>query len=267
MGDVLEDRSSVTVVTSSSSRYARQLPLIGENGQQRLKESTVLVAGIGGLGGACALYLAAAGVGHLILLHDGVVQLPDLNRQTLMNWESLGRPRVEEAEKTLRAFDPDLKVTTIQGKVGEVSLDPWLKQADLVIDARYDMEERFKLNELCVRQGVPMMEAAMYGWEIFLFWVIPKLGPCLECLHARDAAEAWQPLGFPVLGAVAGAAGAMAASEAVKWITQKRVAGGGRGLSMGTLFSLHLLYMDTHVIQVARNPYCPVCGDRPHVRA
>ncbi|MDI3326942.1 MAG: ThiF family adenylyltransferase [Alicyclobacillaceae bacterium] len=261
MGEMLEDRSSVGILTSPMLRYARQLSMLGEEGQRRLREATVLVAGVGGLGGACALYLAAAGVRNLVLLHDGVVELPDLNRQTLMSLEGLGRPRVEEAEKTLLRFDPELCIHTLQGKVGEVDLDPWLGQVDLVVDARYDMEERFLLNRLCVKYGLPVIEASMYGWEIFLFLVIPRMGPCLHCLYPQSAAQTWQPRGFPVLGAVAGAAGAMAAAEAVKWIVKKRIVG-GKGLRMGTLFTFNLLYMDAQFTRIVRNPDCPICGDR-----
>lgn len=235
-------------------RYARQLKLLGEEGQKALKEATVMVAGIGGLGGTAALYLAAAGVGRLILAHEGIVVPPDLNRQILMDTDHLGMERMSTAIAQLKRLNPHVEIEGHNDRIEIPLARPWVQDADLVIDARYDFPERYALNRLCVDTGTPMVEAAMYGFEISLTTVVPGVTPCLECLYP-DVAPQWEPLGFPVLGATSGIAGCLAALEAVKWIT-------GVGTTYaGVMHRFSSLDFACYSVHISRNPKCACCGE------
>jgi molybdopterin/thiamine biosynthesis adenylyltransferase len=240
---------------ASSETYARQLsmPGFGAAAQRRLAESTVLIAGVGGLGGATASYLAAAGVGRLVLFHPGDLERPDLNRQTLMTPSWLGQPRVECAEATLRRHYPDVEVVAVPEPITAEQTSPFLVHADVVVDARHNFPERLLLNRLCVQLGVPMVEAAMNGAEGQVSVVRPGETACLAC-RCGDGDPDWEPLGFPVLGAVAGTVGCLAAIEAIKVVT-------GWGEPLGDrLLSLDLERMIFHSLPIRPDPACPVCA-------
>jgi molybdopterin/thiamine biosynthesis adenylyltransferase len=243
-------------VSAPSETYARQLSLpgFGAAEQRRLSESTVLIAGVGGLGGATATYLAAAGVGRLILFHPGRLERPDLNRQTLMSPSWIGHLRIRCAAATLRRHYPEVAVVAVPEPVTADRTSPFLAQADVVVDARHNFPERLLLNRLCVQLGVPMVEAAMYGAEGQVSVVRPGETACLAC-RIGDGDPAWEPLGFPVLGAVAGTVGALAAIEAIKVVT-----GWGEPLD-DRLLALDLERMIFHTLPVSRNPACPVCAE------
>lgn len=239
----------------SGSRYARQLKLLGEEGQKKLKEATVFVAGVGGLGGTAALYLAAAGIGKLILAHEGVIAQPDLNRQILMDADLVGEPRIPSAINSIRRINPDVVIEAYPERISVERAPAWVSQADLVIDARYSVPERYALNQVCRELGKPMIEAAMYGWEVSLTVMVPGETPCMDCLYpVRD--DAWEPLGFPVLGAVSGVAGCLAALEAVKWIT-----GIGRTL-VNRMYRMNALDLSSFDFGLNEIPPCPACGER-----
>lgn len=236
------------------ARYARQLKLLGKSGQRALKEAAVMVAGIGGLGGTAALYLAAAGVGKLILAHEGVIQAPDLNRQILMDSGHLGMERMSTAIAQLKRLNPYVEIEGYNSRIEYHTAKPWVERADIVIDARYDFPERYALNRLCVDTGTPMVEAAMYGFEISLTTMIPGETPCLECLYP-DLQPQWEPFGFPVLGATSGIAGCLAALEAVKWIT-------GVGTTYaGVMHRFSSLDFACYSVTITRNPDCACCGE------
>ncbi|WP_438446518.1 HesA/MoeB/ThiF family protein [Gorillibacterium sp. sgz5001074] len=236
-------------------RYARQLKLLGAEGQEKLKNATVMVAGIGGLGGTAALYLAAAGVGKLILAHEGIIAPPDLNRQILMDAERIGEERIPCAVESLKKIAPELKVEAYPERITLERSGAWVEAADIVIDARYDFPERYALNRLCREVGKPMIEAAMYGFEVSLTVTLPGETPCLECLYPdRDAG--WEPLGFPVLGATSGLAGCMAALEAVKWIT------GIGPVTAGRMVRLDTLSLSSISVSLRDIPLCPACEER-----
>lgn len=233
-------------------RYERQFKLLGREGQRKLKDATVLVAGIGGLGGTAALYLAAAGVGRLILAHEGIIHPPDLNRQILMDFSRIGEERIGTAVQNLKRINPDVVIEGHNARITMAESEPWVRVADLAIDARYDFPERYVLNRLCVSSGRPLVEAAMYGFEVSLTTIVPGLTPCLNCLYPERSQE-WEPLGFPVLGATAGLAGCLAAMEAVKWIT-----GIARPFT-NVLHRINTLTMSNYVVSLRRDPECTCC--------
>lgn len=236
-------------------RYKRQLSLegFGPQGQERLKTSTALVAGVGGLGGTVALYLAAAGIGRLILVHQGTLDLPDLNRQILMSPEWLGASRVRCAQESLKRFNPEVETLIFDSRVRDDNVIDLVAGADVVMSCRYNFEEREILNRACVELRRPMVEAAMYGMEAYLTTIVPGQTPCLHCLYPES--PLWDPMAFPVLGAVSGALGCLAATEAIKVLI-----GTGSPLA-GWLLHFDLGDMHFRKYQVQRRPDCPACGD------
>src|SRR5688572_9775523 len=134
----------------------------GEEGQRKLKNASVLVSRVGGVGGAVAYQLAAAGVGRLVLAHAGKVRPDDLNRQLLMTHDNIGRPRMEVAPRRLRELNPDLEVVAVAENVGEDNVGRLVGEADLVVSCAPLFRERLLLNREAVRQGKPLVDCAMY---------------------------------------------------------------------------------------------------------
>ncbi len=231
-----------------------QMPGFGEDAQRKLKNSTALVTRVGGLGGPAALYLAMAGVGRLIIAHGGKLTWSNLNRQILMRHDCVGRPRVECATELFARLHPDCEVVAIGEDANEQNARDWVSQVDVVCDCPPTFEERYALNAACVELGKPMVEAAMYGMEGTLTTIVPGQTPCLACL-VPEPPEWWQPLGFPVLGAVSAALGCLAAVEAVKVLT-----GFGEPLK-GQMLTYDAGTMEFVKFAVQRKPGCRVCGN------
>jgi molybdopterin-synthase adenylyltransferase len=224
----------------------------GEEGQRRLKGASVLISRCGGVGGAVALELAAAGVGRLILAHAGNLKPSDLNRQILMTHDWLGRPRVECAAQRLRALNPRLEVVAVAENVSETHVARVSGQADVVADCAPLFEERFLMNREAVRQRKPMVECAVYELEAQITTIIPDHTPCLECVCPEPPAD-WRRQ-FPVFGAVAGMVGCLGAIEVIKLLT-----GLGQPL-LGRLLTCDLRTMSFHILNTTRRPGCRVCG-------
>lgn len=241
-------------VLSQDRRFERQLgiPGFGAAQQRRLREATVLVAGVGGVGGAAATYLAAAGVGRLLLVHPGTLEEADLNRQTLMRPDLIGTPRMACAAQTLRTLYPDVEIEGLDCGLDNPRLPGLVARSDAVVDARHNFPERYLLNRLCVQAGTPLVVAAMDATEAYLLASRPGT-PCLRCAFA-EGDPSWAPMGFRVLGAVAGAVGCLAAMEAVK------IVGEFGQPSTGKLIHLDLWDMTFRTLRVPRDPRCPDCG-------
>ncbi len=236
-------------------RYRRQLNIngFGPEAQRRLKNSTALIAGVGGVGGAAALYLSAAGIGRLLLTHDGDLALPDMNRQILMSHDSIGLKRVYTAKETIKRINPDVDIEALPEKINDEVLDAVLPQADIVIDCRHNFIERDILNELCVKKGKVLVEPAMNDMEAYLTTIIPYKTPCLSCIYPEK--PAWDHLGFNVLGAVSGTIGCLSAIEAVKVLT-----------GLGEPLYSKLLFLDTRGMEfkkfnLHRRNDCEICGE------
>lgn len=228
----------------------------GEEGQKSLKAASVLVTRIGGVGGAAATALAAAGIGRLVLAHRGNVRAGDLNRQTLMTADWVGKPRVESAIKRLKELNPRVAVEVHNANVDEDNVDDLVGSADLVIDAAPLFRERFLLNRAAVEQGKPMVDSAMYELEAQLTTILPGRGPCLACIYPGDP-PGWRRQ-FPVFGAVSTTIGALAAVEAIKVLS-----GIGDPL-VGRLLVADLGDMSFRTLRLQRNPRCGVCGSIKH---
>lgn len=225
----------------------------GEEGQKALKAATVLVTRVGGVGGAAATALAAAGIGRLILAHRGSLKPSDLNRQTLMTADWLGKPRVDCAARRLKEFNPRVAVETVPENIGEENVAALVSSADLIIDAAPLFRERFLLNREAVEQGKPMVDSAMYELEAQLTTFMPGRTPCLTCLYPGDP-PGWKRQ-FPVFGAVSSTIGSLAAMEAIKVLT-----GLGEPL-LGRLLVADLRDMSFRTVRLQRNLHCLVCRD------
>jgi molybdopterin/thiamine biosynthesis adenylyltransferase len=238
---------------SDLERYRRQLMLHGftVDHQRRLRNSSALIAGVGGLGGTAALYLAAAGIGRMILVHSGKLTVSNMNRQILMK-NRVGKSRVVLARETIQEMNPDVRIEIYDERITHKNAGVLLRSAQIALSARPNFEERRILNKACIEKGLPMVEAAMNGMEGYLFNVIPRVASCVHCVYPEDD-PSWQELGFPVLGAVAGMLGCMMAIEAIKLLT-----GYGK-----PLFSEMLVYntmdMEFKKVKIPRNESCEVC--------
>jgi molybdopterin/thiamine biosynthesis adenylyltransferase len=235
-------------------RYRRQLMLNGFTGEHQrwLKNSTALVAGVGGLGGTAALYLAAAGIGRMILVHAGNLTLSNMNRQILMKNCRVGDQRVSQAKKTILEMNPDVSIEIHDERINNQNVRTRLQHVRIVLSARPNFSERRVLNQACIEKGIPMVEAAMNGMEGYLFNVIPRVSSCVHCVYPEDD-PSWEELGFPVLGAVSGMLGCMMAIEAIKLLT-----GFGKPL-LSEMVVFNTLDMEFRKVKTPRNENCEVC--------
>ena len=235
-------------------RYARHLVLreVGGPGQQRLKAASVLIVGAGGLGAPAALYLAAAGVGTIILADPDEVDLSNLQRQVLYIEDDLNQPKVEAAADRLHALNPHVFVAGFHGAFDEASADELVDGIDLVLDGTDDFVTRFCVNAACVRHGKPLVSGAIGRWtgQVGVFGA----KPCYRCLVPEIPPDAETCVAVGVIGALAGVIGSMMALEAVKLIT-----GAGEALT-GRLLIYDALAAETRTVRVAGDPDCPVCG-------
>jgi len=180
-------------------------PRLGEAGQRRLKNASVLVSRVGGVGGAAAMQLAAAGVGRIVIAHAGTMKPSDVHRQTLLRADCIGLSRVECAAARLREMNPLVTIEAVDENVSETNAERLVRAVDLIIDAAPLFEERQLLNREAVRQRKPMVECAMHELEGHVTTILPGRTPCLACLYPGVPPD-WRRE-FPVLGAVAGTIG------------------------------------------------------------
>ncbi len=247
-------RESLTDEERATYEWQMWVPDFGEVGQERLKQSTVLVSRVGGLGSVVAYELAAAGVGRLILAHAGKIRPSDLNRQLLMTHDRLGQSRVESARRRLLDLNPRLQIETVPENLHPGNASKLIAQADVVVDCAPLFEERFAMNDAAIEHGVPLVECAMYELETQLFTILPRRTACLRCLFP-DSPPGWRRQ-FPVFGAVSGSVGCLGAMEAIKLI-----AGLGSPLT-GKMLIGDLRKMEFRRIQLRRRPDCTACGPR-----
>lgn len=236
------------------ARYEWQMwtPGFGEAGQRRLKGAAVLVSRVGGVGSVVAYELAAAGVGRLVLAHGGDIKPSDLNRQLLMTTGALGTSRVESAARRLAELNPNVVLEPVAENVTEENAAELVSRVDLVAGCAPLFQERLLMNREAVRQGKPLVDAAMYDMTGQVVTVLPGRTACLACLYA-EVPPAWKRE-FPVFGAVSGTAACMAAVEAIKIL-------GGVGQPLdGRMILMDFASMDITARQLRRRPGCDVCG-------
>ncbi len=224
----------------------------GEKGQRKLKNASVMISRIGGLGGLVAYELAAAGVGRLILAHGGDLKPSDLNRQLLMKSKAVGSSRMDCAVERLKELNPRLEITPIPENVTESNVSDLVAEADVVVDCAPLFEERYLMNREAFKQDKPLVECSMFEMEAHITSFKPGSTGCLQCLYPEKP-DYWQRR-FPVFGAVSGMVGCLGAMEAIKII-----AGLGEPL-FGRLLTCDLKSMKFHQVHLRPSPNCPVCG-------
>jgi molybdopterin/thiamine biosynthesis adenylyltransferase len=237
-------------------RYRRQMMLhnFTMEHQRRLKRSTAIIAGIGGLGGTAAIYLAVAGIGKMIFVHAGNLTLSNMNRQILMRHEWIGKSRVVQAKKTIQEINPDIEIEIYDERISEDNIERLFNGVQLALSARPNFHERRILNNACVKKNIPMIEAAMNDMEGYLFNILPGITPCLNCIYPEDDPE-WEELGFPVLGAVSGTLGCLMSIEAIKLLT-----GYSRPL-LSQMLIFNTITMEFRKLSIHRNSDCKICSN------
>ncbi|QDT08439.1 Molybdopterin-synthase adenylyltransferase [Planctomycetes bacterium K23_9] len=228
------------------------VPDFGESGQEKLKNASVMVSRVGGVGSVVAYELAAAGVGKLVLAHAGNIKPSDLNRQLLMTHDCLGKPRIDSIKRRLLDLNPRLEIVAVGENVSESNAAGLVEQCDLIVDCAPLFPERFAMNRQAVLQNKPLVECAMYELEAHITTVVPGKSPCLQCIWPENP-PTWKRQ-FPVFGAVSGTVACMGAIEAIKLISNI-----GDPLT-GRLVRMDLRDMDFKTMKVTRRKDCPVCG-------
>ena len=235
-------------------RYARQLVLaeLGGQGQQRLRDAKVLVVGCGGVGGPAALYLAAAGVGHITLIDGDRVALSNLHRQIQFATVEIGDEKTEATAGALKAINPNVRVYQIFAPLDADNAPTWIADHDVVLDGTDDFATRLLVSDTCVMMDTPLVSGALGRWngQVGVF----TGQPCYRCLvpDIPPDAETCQRVG--VVGALAGVIGSMAALETIKIIV-----GAGRPLE-GRLLIYDGLNAQARTVEIAPDPACRACA-------
>ncbi len=240
-------------------RFSRQimLPSIGVEGQEKLLGARVLIVGLGGLGSPVAMYLAAAGVGELILVDFDKVDLTNLQRQIIHTTDRIGTKKVESARQALLALNPECRITTIDQLLESEEIAQQVAGVDLVIDGTDNFSTRFAINSACVASRTPLVSGAAIRMEgqVSVFTGLPG-DPCYHCLYGSGSEVNETCSENGVLAPVVGIIGSVQATEAIKVLT-------GIGTTLnGKLMLLDALHMQWRTLKLKADPDCPVCSDR-----
>lgn len=242
-------------------RYSRHILLdeMGIEGQERVLAAHAVIIGAGGLGSPAALYLASAGVGHITLVDDDVVDLTNLQRQIAHTTARVGQPKVASAATAMVAINPEVRVTTLQARMDAAALDALVPQASVVLDCSDNYATRHAVNAACMRHGKPLVAGAAIRFDAQITVLDPRdaQSPCYACIFPPQAEfEEVLCSTMGVFAPLVGVVGAMQAAEALKLL-----AGVGTSLA-GRLLMLDGRSMDWSVLHVQRAPDCAVCGAR-----
>ncbi len=241
------------------SRYSRQilLPGFGEEAQQRLRQASVLIVGLGGLGSPVAMYLAAAGVGRLLLADFDAVDLSNLQRQILHSSERIGWTKVDSAAAALSALNPHCKLVPIKRSLNPARLSELSAEVDLFVDASDNFQTRYAVNAACVEAGIPLVSGAAIRAEgqVAVFSGRPG-DPCYQCLYPDDGQEGEGCAREGVLAPLVGIIGSIQATEAIKVLT-------GYGAPLfSKLLLLDAQTMAIRTLSIPPDPACPICAHR-----
>jgi adenylyltransferase/sulfurtransferase len=239
-------------------RYSRQimLPQVDIEGQEQLLSARALIIGAGGLGSPAAMYLAAAGVGHLVIADHDVVEPSNLQRQLLHHDRDIGRSKVESAQESLTTINPDIRVTAMAQTLQGETLENEVRQASVVLDCSDNFATRFAVNQACVTHRTPLVSGAAIRMEgqVAVFDSRAENSPCYHCLYKEGEEEDQTCSGNGVLSPLVGIIGSLQALEALKVI-----------LSIGETLAGRLVIFDglTHewrTLTLRQDSDCSVCG-------
>jgi molybdopterin-synthase adenylyltransferase len=242
---------------SSLSRHARHLalPQVGAQGQQRISASTALLVGVGGIGCSAASYLAASGVGHIVLCDFDTVDVSNLGRQILYGPDDVGQPKAAVAVRKLATINPDIELTAVTDRLDDDALARQVAASDVVLDGTDNFATRFQVNDACVASGRCLVTGAAIRLEgqVTEFGPDYAASPCYRCLY-READESLENCaGNGVLGPVPGAIGALMAVEAIKYLA-------GIRSHRGVLRLFDAVSGEFRAVTVKKRPDCPACS-------
>ena len=244
-------------------RYSRHIILkeVGAKGQKKLLNGSVLIIGAGGLGAPAALYLAAAGVGHIGIVDADEVDLSNLQRQVIHATADIGKAKVKSAKESMEAINPDVKVSTYRMFVDSTNVRELIREYDFIIDGTDNFPAKFLINDACVLQKKPFSHAGIIRFQGQLMTYVPGEGPCYRCVFKnpppKDAVPTCKQAG--VIGAMAGTIGTLQAMEAIKYLI-------GKGdLLTGKLLTYDALKMEFRKINLKKDCNCAVCGEHPTI--
>ncbi len=239
------------------SRYNRQIKLsqIGAEGQKKILKSTALIIGMGGLGSPSALYLAAAGIGRLIISDYDVVEESNLQRQVIHKSKNVGDLKVNSAKESLLETNPECQVETIDYEMDTSELEDTINKADIVLDCSDNFPTRFSVNRLCVKTKTPLVSAAAIRMEGQILSVLPNTdGPCYQCLYTEEYEDAQTCEMEGVLGPIVGVMGTLQALNALMILTDNSEE------IKGKLLLFDGMSMHWQQVQIPKSPMCPVCS-------
>src|SRR5512137_529542 len=236
---------------AEKKRYSRQIRLFGEDGQEKLKRTSVFIAGAGGLGSVVSIYMAAAGFGRIRIVDCDAVELSNLNRQILHSQADLGRAKALSAYDALTGINPEIEVEAVVERITQDNIKELLQGCDLIMDGMDNYPMRYLLNRAALKSGRPLFHGAISGYQGQATTIIPGRTACLSCLFPR----APPPATFPALGSTCGIIGSIEVTEAVKYVTGK-----------GRLLENRLLLwdgLDSRLEEMAYEPNasCRECSD------
>jgi molybdopterin/thiamine biosynthesis adenylyltransferase/rhodanese-related sulfurtransferase len=248
-----------TLDAAQRNRYQRHLllPEIGEEGQQRLLGSKVLLLGAGGLGSPAALYLAAAGVGTIGIVDMDVVDSSNLQRQILHNLDRIGERKVDSAKTTLTAMNPDVDVVTYDVRLGAGNVLEIIDSYDVIVDGTDNFPTRYLVNDAALVKRIPVVHGSIFRFEGQATVFYPYKGPCYRCLVPEPPPAELAPscAEAGVLGVLPGIIGSIQAVEAIKLLLEL-----GEPL-VGRLLAYDALEQTFRTFKIRRDPACPACGE------
>ena len=258
---IMDERKELT--HEEIKRYSRHLliPEVGLEGQKKLKASSVLVIGTGGLGSPVALYLAAAGVGHIGLVDFDVVDFSNLQRQVIHGMSGLDTLKVESAKARLLDINPEIEITTYNAPFTSENAFDIAKGYDLVIDGTDNFPTRYLVNDVCVMLGIPNVYGSIFRFDGQVSIFDAKDGPCYRCIFPEPPPPGLVPSCAEggVLGVLPGTVGTLQATEALKLLL-------GIGTSLkGRMLLYNALDMSFDFIKLRKNPDCNVCSEKPEI--
>ena len=235
----------------SRERYDRQVLLLGEDGQERIRDASVFIAGAGGLGSPVAIYLAAAGIGRITIADFDTVDPSNLNRQILHWSDDVLRMKIDSAREKLAKINPDVEIDVISEKIDEDNVSKLVGGSDLIVDAMDNFRARYLLNKAAIARNIPLFHGAVHGFDGQVTTIIPGETACLRCIFPNNPPEGV----FPIIGATCGVVASIQVTEVLKYIS-----------CTGTLAANRLLLWDGAAtmmseIQVERDPGCADCKD------
>lgn len=235
-------------------RYHRQMIMDGwgEATQEKLKNSTVFIAGAGGLGSPVAIYLAVAGIGHIRICDFDSPDWTNLNRQILHDHTRIGTNKAISGKLTIERLNPHVKVTALTDSIIAKNVDELVGDAAIIVDCMDNFATRYLLNESAIRKNIPLVYGSIWGLDGRLSFIKSPETPCLSCIFPEPPPSEI----FPVLGATPGVIGSLQALETIKYLT-----GIGKNIK-GKLLVWDGSKTEFRIFKAIKDPHCPVCGDK-----